>query len=417
MSATATGTGGKDRSSRTSEGSRHLTNPTSPALAFAPAGREHARVSTAYTARHLAAHEHELARSLRARGREVWPLRRRDADLGQAVTVQRALLPPRSEAARWRAAEPIFLPGVLGAVETERRDEIDACLQMFDRLRAEQSEFLDELELRLHDDDWLRYAGSTVDQDDPRELERCFVDAEVDGAPVARDLWAKLAWITEDPTDCSLRIRFSNGLDQLEEWMTTSDFTASWVDRFALHAFPECEAVLGCAALRERLDRLVDRPHRLSERIIYNNAPNGGAAFHHDAEPGQLGVVFTQLEGRTAWFTLSKRRLADLLETYGWPDRRAAMAALDDACDPHLLEVLNRDESFARLLAAHGALFVLRAGDAVLLPSHGVDDVAWHSVLAIGDRPSLAHSYGIFPRHADYDPAGDPWLGPSDSVH
>lgn len=371
---------------------------------------------TAYTARHLASDEGSLARSLRRRGREVWPLLRRDADLGQAVTVQRAPLDHPAQAARWRAAEPVFLPDVLGDVAAAWGDEVTACLQMFDRLRDQESEFLDELEVRLHDDDWLRYAGSTVDKDDPREVERCFVDAEVDGAAVATDLWAKLAWITEDTTDRSLRIRFSNGLDQLEEWMTTSDHTASWVDRFALHAFPECRAVLACAALRGRLDALVGQPHRLSERIVYNNAPNGGAAFHHDAEPGQLGVVFSQLEGRTAWFTLSKRRLAALLATYGWSSQRDAMAALTEACDPTLLDVLNRDAGFARLLAANGALFVLRAGDAILLPSHGVDDVAWHSVLAVGDQPSLAHSYGMFARRDDYDPGGDPWLEGADCL-
>jgi len=367
-------------------------------------------VFPAHSARHLASHEGDLARSLQARGREVWPLLRRDADLGQAVTVHRELPEPGTETALWRAGEPVFLPGVLGDVERRERAAIGDCLQMFDRLRGEQTEFLDELELRLHDDDWLRYAGSTVDQDDPREIERCFVDAEVDGQVAAQDLWAKLAWITEDASDSSLRVRFSNGLDQLEEWMTTSDHTASWVDRFALHAFPECRAILTCAPLRERLDRLIPQPHRLSERIVYNNAPNGGAVFHHDAEPGQLGVVFSQLEGRTAWFTLGKKRLADLLVRRGWRNRHAAMAALDEACDPHLLEVLNRDPEFARLLAAHGALFVLRAGDAILLPSHSVDDVAWHSVLAIGDRPSLAHSYGLFPRADDYDVGGDPWL-------
>jgi len=335
---------------------------------------------------------------------------RRDADLGYAVTVHRAPLSARAEVTRWRAAEPVYVPGALGDLDERWGAEISASLQMFERLRAEETEFLPELELRLCDDDWLRYAGSTVDQDDAREVERCFVDAEVGGAAVATDLWAKLAWITEDQSDASLRIRFSNGLDQLEEWMATSDHTASWVDRFALHAFPECGAVLRSAALRERLDRLITQPHRLSERIIYNNAPNGGAAFHHDAEPGQLGVVYTQLEGRTAWFTLSKRRLADLLKGSGWPNRRAAMQALDDGAAPELLELLNRDAGFARRLAANGALFVLRAGDAILLPSHSVDDVAWHSVLAVGERPSLAHSYGIFARRDDYDRGGDPWL-------
>lgn len=98
---------------------------------------------TAYTARHLTANEDALARSLRQRGREVWPLLRRDADLGQVVTVQRAPLDHGTQAARWRAAEPVFLPGALGDVGARWGGEIAACLQMFDRLRGDESEFLD----------------------------------------------------------------------------------------------------------------------------------------------------------------------------------------------------------------------------------------------------------------------------------
>jgi hypothetical protein len=353
-----------------------------------------------------------VAQSLRRRGREVWPLLRRNADLGQVVTVHRELPDPRTEMACWRAGEPIFLPGVLGNVGKRHEQGIQQCLEMFDRLRA-GGEFLPEIEARLAEDQNLRYAGSTVDQDDDREVERLFVDAEIDGTVIAEDLWAKLAWITTDELDASLRIRFSNGIDQIEEWMLTSDLTASWVDQFALRAFPECTAILSCKALRQRLDRLITRPHRLSERIIYNNAPNGGAIFHHDAEPTQLGVVFSQLEGRTAWFTLGKRRLAKLLVQVGWRNERTAMAALDAQTDPEMLEVLNRDPEFAAMLAAHGALFLLQAGDSILLPTASFDDTAWHSVLAVGDTPSLAHSYGIFPRMPDYDPAGDPWLGQS----
>jgi hypothetical protein len=40
---------------------------------------------------------------------------------------------------------------------------------------------------------------------------------------------------------------------------------------------------------------------------------------------------------------------------------------------------------------------VLRAGDSILLPSHGPDDVCWHAVFALGAQASLAHSYGVFP--------------------
>ena len=363
-----------------------------------------------HSARHLDSHAHSVAQSLRRRGREVWPLRRRDADLGQVVSTHRELPDAQTESKLWRAGEPIFLPSIIGDSTTRYAKEIRSGLQMFDRLRA-GGEFLAEIEARLQDDQNFRYAGSTVDQDDPRELERLFVDAEIDGQVIAEDLWAKLAWITaEDETDASLRIRFSNGLDQLEEWMLTSDLTASWVDQFALRTFPECEAILMCAPLRQRLDRLIARPHRLSERIIYNNAPNGGAIFHHDAEPSQLGVVYTQLEGRTAWFSLGKRRLAKLLVRFGMRNEHRAMRALDQASDANMLEILNRDANFAALVAAHGGLFLLKAGDSILLPTAGFDDTAWHSVLAVGEAPSLSHSYGIFGRASDYELAGDPWL-------
>lgn len=362
-----------------------------------------------HSARHLDSRAHDVARSLRARGREVWPLLRRGADLGQVVTVHRDLPGERAETAAWQQGAPIFLPGILGDGIGPVQPAIDSALEMFARLR-DGGDFLDELEMRIGDDDNLRYAGSTVDQDDPREVERVFVNAEVDDAVIAEDLWAKLAWIATDDSDSSLRIRFSNGLDQQEEWLTTSNHTASWVDQFALRAFPECHAILSCEPLRKRLDRLIARPYRLSERIIYNNAPNGGAVFHHDAEPSQLGVVFTQLEGRTAWFSMAKPRLARLLVKFGLPGFRGAIKAMDAGDDEAVHEILNRDAEFAALLAAHGGLFLLRAGDSILLPTPSFDNAAWHSVLAVGDRPSLAHSYGIFGRAEDYDQAGDPWL-------
>lgn len=360
-------------------------------------------------ARHLRPDLGAVARALRRRAREVWPLRRRGADLGYAVTVHRRPPSEREIAQRWRAGEAVFLPGVLGDAPRRFAAPIAASLRMFARLRRGRP-FLAELEQRLAQDPELRYAGSTVDRDDRRQLERVFVDAEVGGRVVAADLWAMLAWIADDDSDRSLRIRFSAGLDQQEEWLRTSDRTASWTDRFAARAFPECAAILGCAPLRRCLDRLLRRPYRLSERIVYNNAPGGGAVFHHDAEPGQLGVVFSQLAGHTAWLAIAKRRLAALLVRAGrQPAVHRAMHALDAGDDEALWRVLNRDADFTARLAAHGALFVLAAGDAILLPSHGIDDVAWHSVIALGARPSLAHSYGVFARRPDYEAVADPW--------
>jgi len=369
-----------------------------------------AKLRAVFAARHLALADAALVRPLRARGRFVHALRRRGAELGFAVELDRT--PPTDDEAkrRWRAGEPVFLPGVLGDAPARHAPAIRSCLSMFDRLRA-GGRFVDELERRLHDDPDLRYAGSTVDRDDPREVERVFVDACPAGEPPAVDLWAKLAWIANDEDDRSLRIRFSAGREQIEEWMAASDHTAGWVDLFAARAFPECAAILQCRTLRRQLDRLLARPHRLSERILYNNAPGGGAVFHHDAEPGQLGVCFSQLQGSTAWLSLGKRRLAALLVRVDFArSHHLAMEALDRTDDERLWRLLNRDAAFTAQIAAHGGLFVLHAGDSILLPSHGIDDVAWHSVMALGQRPSLAHSYGLFPRAADYPVAADPAL-------
>lgn len=371
------------------------------------AARHGQRCRAVFRARHLRPTDRDLVRALRRRGRAVWPLTRRGANLGFVVAVDRRPPSLRDAKQRWDRSEAVFLPGILGDAPMRHAAAIASSLAMFARLRR-GAPFLDELDHRLRDDDELRYAGSTRDRNDPREIERVFVDAVPNGVEEATDLWAKLTWIANDETDRSLRIRFSAGKEQLEEWMQSTELTASWVDRFALRAFPECRAILQCKRLRTMLAALLQRPHRLSERILYNNAPDGGAVFHHDAEPGQLGVIYSQLEGHTAWLALGKRRLAALLvRTRAKKTVHAAMEALD-ANDERLWRTMNREAEFCAHLAAHGAMFVLRAGDCIALPSQGIDDVAWHSVIALGDRPSLAHSYGLFPRGSDYPVATDP---------
>jgi hypothetical protein len=360
-----------------------------------------------FAARHLPPDQPALVRTLRARGRAVHALRRRGADLGHAVPVARRLPSPAAALRRWAQAEPVFLPGILGRGPQRCAASIASALRMFDRLRAGGS-LLAEFERRIGADPDLRYSGSSHDGPDHREIERVFVDAWPGGERAAADLWAMLAWLATDRSDRSLRIRFSNGADGQEQWLAATDQTAGWVDLYAARAFPECAAILECAPLRTRLAALLQRPYRLSERILYNNTPDGGAVFHHDAETGQLGVVFSQLEGTTGWLAIGKRRLAALLHHCGHQRSvLAAMRALDDQ-DERLWRVLNRDAQFTAELAARGALFVLEAGDCILLPSHSRDDVAWHSVLGLGQRPSLAHSYGIFARRADYPLAADP---------
>ncbi len=74
------------------------------------------------------------------------------------------------------------------------------------------------------------------------------------------------------------------------------------------------------------------------------------------------------------------------------------LRALDQDSDPTMLHVLNSTPAFTRRLALRGLFVRMQAGDALLLPSHGPDDVCWHAVYGLGERASLAHSYGIFAR-------------------
>jgi hypothetical protein len=244
--------------------------------------------------------------------------------------------------------------------------------------------------------------GSSVDLADSREVEKGF--ARRRGMPKrADDLWAKLAWIAEDPVDLSLRIRFSFGVESLQEWHGDAR-QALAADGYAAAVFPECAVLAGHEPLRRRLEALAGTPVRLSERIVYNNVPGGGAVFHHDAEPTQLGVCFAQLRGETAWLAVPRRELAEELAAIA--SRRTALrrlrtaaradAALEDTSEPRLDRLLNRDPALTARLVARGAAFRLRAGDVIVLPSHSRAEAAWHSVFGIGRAASLAHSYGVF---------------------
>jgi hypothetical protein len=303
---------------------------------------------------------------------------------------------------RWADARPVHLPGALAEPVAELRAETRATVALFERMRRGE-EFQDEVWSRVDPDSDFQPAGVAIDLGDEREVEKVFADAVRGGRRVGSDLWAKLSWIAHDERDESLRIRFSFGAEALMEWMEDPRRSV-WADRFARAVFPECAAIADNGPLVDLIDTLVGRRCRYSERIIYSNSPGGGAIFHHDAETHQLGVVYGQLAGETAWLAITKRELAAevaaaargrvLKRTASTP--ADALAALNEEDAPELARMLNETPGFTRRLVERGDVIRMRAGDALLLPSHGPDDVAWHSVFALGKKPSLAHSYGIF---------------------
>lgn len=294
----------------------------------------------------------------------------------------------------WGDGFPIHLPRALEARLRSRRTQVRASLALFERLRRGAS-FQDELWGRLDADGEFAPAGATIDTADEREIEKVFADRRRGARRVARDVYAKLSWISTDERDHSLRIRFSFGSEALCEWQQETR-RAAHAEAFAEAVFPECDVLTGHAGLVGLVRRLIGRAPRLGERIVYNNAPGGGAIFHHDVEPHQLGVLYGQLAGETGWLALPKPVLACEVAAALSISPKRALARLEREDDEQLFRLLNHTPRFTRQLVLRGSFVHLRAGDALLLPSPTPEVTCWHSVFALGARPSLAHSYGVF---------------------
>ena len=316
-------------------------------------------------------------------------LRRRGVLHGRFVATQHR---EQSPVTAWASDAPVHVPGMLRDLTRDQAAAIRRSRALFARL-AEGSDPSREIWRRLGANRHFNSAGSSVDAGEPREIEKVQVDFVRAGRIVAGDLFAKFSWIRPELKDASLRIRFSFGDERAQDWLRDRARRAAAND-YCEAVFPESAAI----AQHRRLRRLLSQcaGHRLSmcERIVFANAPGGGARFHHDAEPTQRGVLYVQLAGATAWLALPKRELAALwrLGTSPGSDSLRRLDRDDAATDRRL----NSDPRLTQSLAERGHLYVLRPGDVLLLPSHGHDDCAWHSVFALGRLPSLAHSYGLF---------------------
>ena len=317
-----------------------------------------------------------------------------------------------------------MLPGFLLANVERHADDIAQARSLMEETLDER----DMADLFAAEPYASRLAGhfalvaSVHDEGDRQEIEKLFFDAERDGEVVGEDLWCKASWLSYHADDASLRFRFSYGAEGFEDVAADSQrqqLAAELTDVI----FPESAVLAECPQMHTLIAHLLRTDRVLyGERIVYFNAPDGGAQMHHDVERGHAGVVFAQLSGRTFWLALSKPRLMDEIVAFlarpeaeeqlaqvlpKAADRdelrrlaadRGQLSAYMEQQDHELVEALvDRAPAFIAYLVSGGYAHILQPGDAILLPQRDLDRCVWHSVFCLGDEAGESLSFAVRP--------------------
>ena len=350
-------------------------------------------------------------------------LHRRGVRLGWVLpTIQSKSRPDTELRARWQAGAPVPLPGLLRDLLPAFRREIRASERLMKRVieGADGAALLSRAPYRTRLAPHFEMLASYCNEGDLQEIATIEFDAVRGKRSLAENLWVKLAWLSLEPGDASMRFRFSFGIADCDD--VAADLPRQrWAAKLAEAVFPESVIITANRPLKARLRRILGiAAMDFLERIVYFNAPGGGAQFHHDVERGHLGVIFAQLTGRTAWFALAKPVLVEELRRFlrgpegqaevrrllrGSAEQalvlrqarnRRSLAAYLDARDNDPVErIINRSPLFARQLLENGHGFALSPGDVLLLPQADFDACCWHSVFCLDDQPGEALSFAI----------------------
>ena len=252
-------------------------------------------------------------------------------------------------------------------------------------------------------------SGASFEENDEQGIEKVIFDAWRDDDIVADNLWCKASWLSFDDEDGSLRFRFSFGIEGYED-VAADPERQSWAAKLTEAIFPESVAITENTDLIAILAALLNCERlEFTERIIYFNAPNGGAQMHHDVERGHEGVVFAQMSGSTFWLALSKAKLLDEINAFlmeapvdDWVElrkvatERQRLSEYLDESDHELAEdLIDRNPAFFRHLIKCGYAHVLSPGDVLLMPQRSLDTCVWHSVFCLGDEPGEGLSFAL----------------------
>ncbi len=346
------------------------------------------------------------------------PLHRRGVDHGDWLVLEPDLIHNEAPAPleahleqRWCEAQPIVLRGWTSPGDEASVPALYAQLSEHKGLRAFLSECLDRLGSTFA-------PGSNMHCADPeRDRERIRLGSE-------NDLWVKCGRLSNHPQDLSLRVRHSFGQEGRDDGSRDIQ-RHRMVAEMAQVLWPELTRLPTADVWSQRLAQWIGAPVLRTQTIAYFNAPQGGALWHHDAfdEPmqgGQRGVLYVQSVGRTAWLACSLDALTHLVIEWvgylqegelGW--QREAMSqetwsALQKLCERfvRLRKELARpgqgrlgpwvgSPEFTALAADAGHAYFLEPGDALLLPNHGLEKTAMHSVFCASPQATLGYSMAL----------------------
>lgn len=351
------------------------------------------------------------------------PLVRRGFQLGWVKQHQRPSMPSQADIiSAWQQDKAIMLPALLDLDDWQA--DIEQSHQLM-QSTLESGELSPSLDLPPYPDrlgDQLPLVASSMEEHDEQAIEKVYFDAvseHNDEETLAEGLWCKASWLSFLEDDASLRFRFSFGMECLED-VAADPLRQMWASKLCDAIFPESAALTDNTQLLPVLEEMLGGQPAFVERIVYFNAPRGGAQMHHDVERGHDGVVFAQLSGSTFWLALTKPVLIDELISFANDKNHAAeiaavipaeddqtalhqllkdKAALSnymDENDHELVEaIMDRCPAFIEHLIAQGFAYILHAGDLLLMPQRDLDTCVWHSVCCLGDEPGEAVSFAI----------------------
>ena len=365
--------------------------------------------------------DEDYARACQDRARAEIELRRRGRRHGCFVELEPAGLVrsiPRKRrvvqwAMRWNAAKPIVRHGLIE--EDVQSAGVKALVRLRKRLAKPNglASWLDERSQDLAPRFEVRDKQKLIDA----ERDLCKVGVACGSVD---DLWLKTGQLSTFTADESTRLRFSFGLEG-------PDDASQDEERHALVRELFEQAMSGGTLIRHpellaETEKMVGGPVAFTQPIVYWNAPEGGALFHHDAFDGpaeqqQAGVLYAQLEGRTAWLALSigdlALRVREFLDGLADEDRGLAKALAVDELAPIAADwgalvrelgepgqgrfgaLVNRGPEFTAFLADSGHAAILGPGDVIWLPNHGLDRTAMHSVFCASPRVATGLSLAV----------------------